>query len=236
MAGRSGALWLTAALAVLSTSGLGCGEPSVVFPGRGWQTRAPAELGLDGSALDRFVAGIGSSRRDAGVIVKDGFVVKTWGNPSARIDWDSAGKAVLSTMLLFALQEGRMSSFDDPVVDWGWDVSGVPAATLQGKDRAITFHHLANMTSGLDRVEGPGEAYAYNDNAVQLYARTLLRVFDAQTPRPAFNDEALDPARLGSLQSRMGPCSARAIRYRRTARKPPWSPVRATWPAWAGSG
>ena len=154
-----------------------------------------------------------------------------------RVDWDSAGKAVLSTMLLFALQEGSVSSFDDLVVDWGWDVSGDPAATLQGKDRAITFHHLANMTSGLDRVEGPGEAYAYNDNAVQLYARTLLRVFDAETPRTAFNGEALDPTRLGSLQFEDGPLfgTTDPVQAHR-AETAPWSPVRATLRAWAGSG
>ena len=155
--------------------------------------------------LDRFAARIRSSPDDSGVIIKDGYVVKAWGDPAARVDWASAGKSALSTMLLFALKEGTLSSLDDPVIDWGWAVSTDPTERLQGEDRAITFRHLANMTSGFDRVEGPGEAYAYNDNAVQLYARTLLRVFDAETPQTAFNDAALTPARLGPLEFEDGP-------------------------------
>ena len=155
--------------------------------------------------LDRFAARIRSSPDDSGVIIKDGYVVKAWGDPAARVDWASAGKSALSTMLLFALTEGTLSSLDDPVIDWGWAVSADPTERLQGEDRAITFRHLANMTSGFDRVEGPGEAYAYNDNAVQLYARTLLRVFDAETPQTAFNDAALTPARLGPLEFEDGP-------------------------------
>ena len=107
-------------------------------------------------------------------------------------------------MLLFALQEGRISSLDDPVVDWGW-AAPTGLERLRGKDRAITFRHLANMTSGFDRVEGPGEAFAYNDNAVQLYARTLMRVFDAEDHPAAFNDQALTPERLGPLEFEDGP-------------------------------
>ena len=56
--------------------------------------------------LDRFAARIRSSPDDSGVIIKDGYVVKAWGDPAARVDWASAGKSALSTMLLFALKGG----------------------------------------------------------------------------------------------------------------------------------
>ena len=195
----------TVLAALLIWTGVACGRAPAPFPGESWQYRSPPELGLDSAVLDRFVERVQSSGRDAGVIVKDGYVVKMWGDTAARVDWASAGKSALSTMLLFALAEGRLSSLDEPVLGWGWDDTTDPARRLQGMDRAITFRHLANMTSGLDRIEGPGEAYAYNDNAVQLYARTLMRVFDAETSPTAFNAAAMAPGRLGLLGFEDGP-------------------------------
>ena len=59
----------------------------------------------------------------------------------------------------------------------------------------MTFRHLADMTSGYGRPERPGEAFAYNDYAIQLYQLTLFdRVFQ-RTPEKA----AHDPRRLGAL-------------------------------------
>ncbi len=37
--------------------------------------------------------------------------------------------------------------------------------------------HLANMMSGYGRAEAPGEAYAYNDVAIQLYGESIAGVF-----------------------------------------------------------
>ncbi len=196
---------LTTILATITTSVAACSDRPAIFPSKTWQTKAPADLGLDGSKLDSLADRIGSGSDAAGVIIKHGYIVKSWGDPASRIDWASAGKSVLSTMLLFALNEGALFSIDDSIADWGWAASDDPSLSLQGKDRRITFYHLANMTSGFDRVEGPGEAYAYNDHAVQLYVKTLLRVFDAETLPTAFNDEALKSSRLGALHLEDGP-------------------------------
>ena len=57
----------------------------------------------------------------------------------------------------------------------------------------MTFRHLANMTSGYATGDAPGAAWAYNDFAIQLYARSLEKVF-AQPLAEAF------AARFGALQ------------------------------------
>jgi CubicO group peptidase (beta-lactamase class C family) len=57
----------------------------------------------------------------------------------------------------------------------------------------MTFRHLANMVSGYARGEAPGAAWAYNDVAIQLYARSLERIFGGPL-QEAF------AGRLGMLQ------------------------------------
>ena len=103
------------------------------------------------------------------MLIKDGYLVKTWGNVAARDDWASAAKPVLSTLLLLAVQEGRLPGVDALVKNVGWE--------LALKDSGMTFRHLANMVSGYARGEAPGEAWGYNDSGVQLLARSLEKVF-----------------------------------------------------------
>jgi len=135
------------------------------FPGNHWETCSPESVGLDPSKLDEFVQGIGGD----GCIVRDGYLVKTWGHYDANADWASAAKPLLSTLLLLAVQEGRLESVDALVKDVGWPLSE--------KDASMTFRHLANMVSGYACGEAPGEAWGYNDFAIQLYARSLEKIF-----------------------------------------------------------
>jgi CubicO group peptidase (beta-lactamase class C family) len=136
-----------------------------IFPGKAWAERAPAAVGLDAAKLDTFVANVGGD----GVIVKDGYLVRSWGEQATHKWWASASKPVLSTLLLAAVQDGRLPSVDAAVRDVGWELSP--------KDAAMTFRHLANMTSGYALAEPPGAAWGYNDFAIQLYARSLEKIF-----------------------------------------------------------
>jgi len=155
-------------------------EPAAHFPGRTWEKKPPGEAGLDPEKLQAFISRLSTpaeeSRRgptkdgeSCGCVIKDGFMVASWGAPSQKTDWRSASKPMLSTMLFFAIQEGRLKSVDDRVGDWGWKMSA--------KDKPMTFAHLANMVSGYTLNEPPGAAWGYNDFAIQLYALTLDRVF-----------------------------------------------------------
>ncbi len=163
-------------------------EPSFIFPEKEWKKQPAQALCENPAALDQFTQAVGGS----GVIIKNGYLIKSWGNPAGRTMWASATKPVLSTLLLFAAQEGRLK------------INGKVKAfmpELLGKDQAITFYQLANMTSGYARRESPGQAFAYNDYAVKLYHNSLLdRVFEARDP----NQIILHASRLGPLQFQDG--------------------------------
>ena len=153
------------------------------FPGKSWETRDPASAGLDPAALNQLAQQLGGR----GCVIKDGYVVKSWGDQAQVSDVLSSAKPVLSTLLFFAMEEGLVKSVDQPIADFGWE--------LKGKDRGITFRQLGAMNSGYARPEGPGEAWAYNDYAIQLYQKTLFdNVFKADAKSTA---EA--PKRLGAL-------------------------------------
>jgi len=155
----------------------------VVFPAEHWQTKAPAELGLDAAKLDAVAEALGGR----GCVIKDGYVVKTWGSQEEISDWFSSAKPVLSTLLMFAVQEGLVPSVDAKLVDSGWPLSE--------KDRTMTFRHLGAMTSGYARPEAPGAAWSYNDYAIQLYQQTLFDKVFKQSPEEA----VAAPARFGAL-------------------------------------
>jgi len=153
-----------------------------VFPGEHWQERSPAEAGMDAQLLDSLVDMLGGR----GCVVADGYIVRSWGDQSERSDWMSAVKPVFSTMLFFAVEEGKLTSVDAKIRKLGWP--------LLPKDRSMTFAHLANMISGYARPEKPGRAWAYNDYAIQLYH---LSLFDRVFKQPA--TEAF-MQRLGVMQ------------------------------------
>jgi len=154
------------------------------YPKKSWQTRTPQEVGLNPQKIDA-IAELLSGR---GCIVKGGCVVKSWEDQSRKGGWMSSSKPVISTLLFFAIQEGKLDSVHTPIERFGWDLST--------KDQTMTFHHLANMISGYARPDKPGAAWAYNDYAINLYRLTLFdRVFRADPAKVAN-----DPQRLGALQ------------------------------------
>lgn len=146
------------------------------YPGTTWEIRTPESVGLNSAMLDRFIANVGGS----GVIIKNGYLVKSWGSPARKIDWASAAKPAMSTLLFHAVASGRLTSVDDRIDPW-W------GGALAQKDKPMTFRQLANMTSGYARGEPPGAAWAYNDYAVQLYCDTLTRVYDGKTPAEMYD-------------------------------------------------
>src|SRR4051812_25923702 len=110
-----GWLAVAAALAVVGPAA-GARGADPVFPGKSWQSRSPEELGLDPHRLEAVAQALGGR----GCVVKDGYVVQTWGSQSEKSDWFSAAKPVLSTLLFFAIQEGKVEGVDSLVGDFGW--------------------------------------------------------------------------------------------------------------------
>jgi CubicO group peptidase (beta-lactamase class C family) len=162
---------------------------TVTFPGAAWEPRAPEDVGLDGAKLDLFVSSAGPT----GFIARDGYVVRQW-NGDTTLDWASAHKPVIATLLMFAVHEGLLTSPDAAVNPFVLQLYG---QELDEKDLPMTFRHLTNMVSGYARAEPPSQAWAYNDIAIDLLRSTLtLGVFGESN----VNLIAGEPDRLGSLQ------------------------------------
>ena len=175
----------------LATSNLATVSLSVQhYPGATWETRTPAQVGLDAARLDQFVASIGG----VGSIVRNGYLVRTWGDQTAKADWASASKPLMNTLLFFAVQENRIEAVEDPVSDW---VVAATGGTLRPADQPMTIFQLMNMTSGYARIENPGAAWAYNDVAVQLKNRVVGAIFGELPDAPI-------RARLAPLQLQDG--------------------------------
>jgi len=136
-----------------------------IYPGAVWETRAPEEVGMSRSKLEALRNLVGGR----GCVVRYGYMVYSWGDQSRSADVASAVKPVISTLLLFAVQEGKLKSVDDRVADFEPDLKSLNG----GLHAEITWRHLASQTSGYGLVEPPGKAYAYNDYALALYYDVL---------------------------------------------------------------
>jgi len=136
-------------------------------PGARWESLKPEQAGLAREKLDALKELVGGR----GCVARHGRMVYAWGDPGKSSDVASAFKPVLSTLLLLAVQEGRLKSVDDPVADFEPRLRDLN----RGKDRGITWRHLASQTSGYGLAERPGAAYAYNDFALTLYYEVLTK-------------------------------------------------------------
>ena len=104
----------TVALCLLLISMLSAAVSSVEarsYPKDVWQTKTPAEVGLNSQKIDAIAKLLGGR----GCIVRNSYVVKSWADQSQKGDWMSSSKPVFSTLLFFALQEGKLDSVHTPI-------------------------------------------------------------------------------------------------------------------------
>lgn len=148
----------------------------------------------------------------AGLILKDGYIVASWGDLE-RVDMTfSVTKSYLSTIAGLAMDNGLIRSSDDRVDSYVWD------RTFDGEHNSkITWEHLLNQSSdwrgtlfgiedwgdrpprsgGIDEwrdreLREPGTHFEYNDVRVNLLAYSLLQVW--REPLPVIlREQIMDP-------------------------------------------
>ncbi len=180
------------ALTALSFAAVGCAES--VYPGEHWETREPAEVGLDADQLARVAEFVGGR----GCIVRHGCMVYTWGDAAERGDVASAAKPIYAHFIVRAEESGLIPSFDQPVCEIEPRLADLNA-DLGHKDREITWRHMAHQTSCYGVRERPGEAFDYNDWHMALLWDTLfLKVYGSSWER--VDDEVLHPLLTDVLQ------------------------------------
>jgi CubicO group peptidase (beta-lactamase class C family) len=136
-----------------------------------------AAFGVTRRQLLALLAATAPELGGRGCVIRNGRLIREWGDQKERRDVLSSAKPVLTTLLFFAIQEKKISGLDARIADFGWE--------LRPKDRTMTFAHLTSMTSGYARPEAPGEAWAYNDYAINLYQKTLFDRLFQQAPEAA---------------------------------------------------
>ncbi len=217
--------------------------PAPYFPDNAWQTKAPAEVGMNASMMDTAIAMAmryeNSAERDlriynlksysrepnyyiagptkerggpAGLIIKNGYIVGSWGDVD-RVDMTfSVTKSYLSTIAGLAVDQGLIGSLTDKVRKYVWDDK------FEGSHNAkVNWEHLLNQSSdwsgtlfgmhdwadrppregGLDdwkyrKLNEPGTSYEYNDVRVNLLAYCLLQVFRKPLP-VVLRERIMDP-------------------------------------------
>jgi CubicO group peptidase (beta-lactamase class C family) len=82
----------------------GADRPAPVYPGAAWEARTPEEAGLSRARLDALRDLVGGR----GCVVRHGYLVYSWGDVARSADIASAVKPVISTLLLLAVQEGKL--------------------------------------------------------------------------------------------------------------------------------
>ncbi len=170
---------------------------------------------LEGFASEPFheIKGPVRDRGSAsGLIIKDGYIVSSWGTPE-RVDMTfSVTKSYLSTVAGIAWQKQLITDLNAPVKNWVWD------GTFDGAHNSqITWDHLLTQSSdwsgqlfgmydwadrppsegGLDdwklrKLNTPGSVFEYNDVRVNLLAYSLLQVLRKPLPQ-VLREEVMDP-------------------------------------------
>ncbi len=162
--------------------------PPAAWPDKTWVVRRPDDVGLDRVKLEALRELVGGR----GCVVRFGFLVFSWGDITQSGDVASAFKPVLSTLLLLAIQEGKLKGVDDLVADFEPRLK----ALNNGKDAGITWKHLASQTSGYGLAEPPGKAYAYNDYALALYYDVLTQKVFKESGTSIFKTRLADVLQL----------------------------------------
>lgn len=139
---------------------------------------SPAPLILSSEDdLDQFLSDSGTT---SFLIVQDGVLVHEWyaedRDPEALHNSFSASKSIMSTTIGMAIEDGHISSIEDPITDY------VPEL-LERDPRFgdITLRHLITMTSGI----------AYDDEGRSPYADEVNTYFGTDLRRSAITNPTI---------------------------------------------
>lgn len=154
-------------------------EASHLFIPPSFTPRAAPSRRQTDTALQRLLDRAKAEHSDAVVILKDGKAIAEYGTLDQKIYAMSATKSIASLAIGGLIEDGLIKSLDQKVSDF------VPA-WRQGEKQKITVRMLLNHTSGIKtqgrgaayatqapQVFPPGEAFAYNNPAVDLLALVI---------------------------------------------------------------
>jgi CubicO group peptidase (beta-lactamase class C family) len=180
-------------------------NPIPYWPSDRWRASSPEAQGIDSGQLAVLFDAVKAKRIPVHsiIVVRNGYLVlEAYFYPFAKgtvHDLASMTKSVLSTLVGIAIDQGRIKSVDQPVLDF-FPNRGSPS--MDGRWRRLTIRHLLTMTSGFCKdaqsgeqqltrmrltedwvqflldspfVSDPGERFAYCSCASNLLSAVLTR-------------------------------------------------------------
>jgi CubicO group peptidase (beta-lactamase class C family) len=191
------------------------------YPDDDWRRAAPADAGLDATALEQLAAEAQAAGSECLVVTRDGVVVdeRYWGpgGPAAPREVYSVSKSVTSTLVGIA-QDGGLLDVDEPastyIPAWAGTASaGVTIADLLSNDSgrhwdlstdyaemAVKARDKTAFAVALGQDAEPGTVWAYNNAAIQTLD-AVLQVATGTAPADFAERELFDP--IGMDSSRM---------------------------------
>jgi CubicO group peptidase (beta-lactamase class C family) len=205
---KSRSLFLACAAASLSLPAL-AQMPAPTFPEEAWETRTPAELGMNEAKLEEAKA-YALRGNGAGMIVRNGYVVSSWGRTSDRFPVFSVTKAVGSLVLGHAVKThgvGLSAKARDYYPDFGTNPEGNIAT---GWLDDVTIEQLATHSSGFEKLSDvprlkfePGTHWVYSDGGANWLA-DVLTVDIGQDLASVLETEFLNHMKIGLVRPGTG--------------------------------
>jgi CubicO group peptidase (beta-lactamase class C family) len=189
-----------------------------IWPTRQWQTSSPGEQGMDSKELadlvafgaERILARPGTTltcRLDSLLVVRHGkIVLEAYYAPySAGIlhTANSVTKAVVSTLVAIASNDGLLDSLNHRVIDF-FDRHSI--AKVDSRKEAITVQNLLDMTSGLDWSEPLAEPRPQSMIEMGRSSNWVKFILDrpmSSAPGDTFNYNSGNPHLLSAILTKL---------------------------------
>lgn len=192
------------------------------YPGDEWERAEAAEMGFDPAALDAVAATAEAEGSTCFVVTRQGRIVGEWywqgADAETRREVFSVTKSFTSTLVGIAEADGDLS-IDDPASDYieewrGTESEAVTVRNLLSNDSGREWDFgldYVDLPAAADRTQfsvdlgqqyPPGEAWSYNNAAIQTLDRVVL-VATGETTRDFAAERLFDP--LGMADTAMTP-------------------------------
>lgn len=186
----------------------------IVFPQQEWEKITPFDAGLRLEGLEQAKQYILTHAGDKPVhvvIVKAGRIVLEWkegGDIPAYKPITSAGKSIFSNILGIVIEEKKLNSADEKVIDHYPEMMDVPEGEgptadryARDKDGDITFRQLISNTSGyLIAGQSPGKHFLYSTDGMNILTHALgkiYHVYETAEPEQSLGFKVLIEFKIG---------------------------------------
>jgi CubicO group peptidase (beta-lactamase class C family) len=161
------------------------------YPGSDWAHIPANEAGFNIDKFNRVKQNLFERPNDEDfrvIVVRHGNVVAEWNRGLDRKEhlWmASAAKSIFSCLLGIAIDEGKIASIDDRVVEYYPESMDVPDGEgpkpgryAYQKDRQITFRQLISNTSGYMKPgEEPGKVFHYQTFGMNILTHAIAKTY-----------------------------------------------------------